>query len=106
MRVHRATLLQYVAANGVEDFRQKTPKNALDIARLLLQRGSEVDALAETYGGGPLQTTMNLLVSSVHPAAAGLQSKLVELLLDFGASINGVEDDESPLMTSLSFGYH
>src|SRR5215467_5836454 len=26
-RVHRATLLHYVAANGVEDFRQMTPKN-------------------------------------------------------------------------------
>src|SRR5687768_4838178 len=69
-RVHRATLLHYVAANGVEDFRQKTPANAVAVARLLLESGAEVDALAETYGGGPLQTTLNLLVSSVHPAAA------------------------------------
>ena len=104
-RVHRATLLHYVAANGVEDFRQKTPRNAVEIARLMLERGAEVDALAETYGGGPLQTTMNLLVSSTHPAGAGLQPALVDVLLDFGAAINGVRDDESPLLTALSFGY-
>lgn len=104
-RVHRATLLHYVAANGVEDFRQKTPSNAVAIARFLLEAGAEVDALAETYGGGKAQTTMNLLVSSTHPAEAGLQSALVEVLLDFGAAINGVEDDGSPLMTALGFWY-
>jgi hypothetical protein len=102
-RVHRATLLHYVAANGVEDFRQKTPPNAVEIARVLLESGAEVDALAETYGGGTAQTTMNLLVSSSHPADAGLQSPLVETLLDFGAAINGLADDGSPLMTALAF---
>ena len=104
-RVHRATLLHYVAANGVEDFRQRTPANAIAIARLLLESGAEVDALAETYGGGPLQTTMNLLVSSVHPARAGVQSALVELLLDFGAAVDGVMNDGAPLMTAIDFGY-
>lgn len=105
IRVHRATLLHYIAANGVEDFRQKTPPNAVAIARFLLEAGAEVDALAETYGGGKDQTTMNLLVSSAHPAGAGLQSQLVDTLLDFGAAINGVENNESPLMTALAFGY-
>jgi ankyrin repeat protein len=104
-RVHRATLLHYVAANGVEDFRQLTPPNAVALARILLQSGAEVDALAETYGGGKLQTTLNLLVSSTHPAEAGLQVELVETLLDFGAAINGLEDDGSPLLTALAFGY-
>jgi hypothetical protein len=83
-RVHRATLLHYVAANGVEDFRQKTPSNAVAIARLLLESGAVVDAPAETYGGGTSQTTMNLLVSSTHPADAGLQPALVETLVDHG----------------------
>ena len=105
-RTHRATLLHYVAANGVEDFRQVTPPNAVDVAKLLLHAGSEVDALAETYGGGPGQTTMNLLVSSMHPAQAGLQAALVETLLDFGAAINGLDDRGSPLMTALAFDYH
>ncbi|HET9512452.1 MAG TPA: ankyrin repeat domain-containing protein [Gemmatimonadales bacterium] len=104
-RVHGATLLHYVAANGVEDFRQKTPPNALTIARFLLEAGAEVDGLANTYGGDKYQTTMNLLVSSTHPAEAGLQAPLVHLLLDFGAAINGLDDDGSPLVTALAFGY-
>jgi hypothetical protein len=63
-RQHRATLLHYIAANGVEDFRQLTPPNAVAIATRLLETGAEVDATANTYGGGEAQTTMNLLVSS------------------------------------------
>jgi Ankyrin repeats (3 copies) len=104
-RVHRATLLHYIAANGVEDFRQMTPKNAVAIARFLLESGAEVDANAETYGGGHWQTTMNLLVSSAHPAEAGLMPALVDVLIDYGAAANGVADDESPIMTALDFGY-
>src|SRR5262245_6224095 len=104
-RVHRATLLHYVAANGVEDFRQKTPRNAVAIAQALLEAGSVADAPAETYGGGTSQTTMNLLVSSVHPAAAGLQPALVETLLDYGAAVDGPDGDASPLMPALAFGY-
>jgi ankyrin repeat protein len=104
-RVHRATLLHYVAANGVEDFRQKTPPNAVAVAQLLLEAGAAVDALANTYGGGSLQTTLNLLVSSVHPAEARLHPPLVETLLDYGAAVNGLDDDASPLMTAISFGY-
>ena len=104
-REHRATLLHYVAANGVEDYRQRTPKNAVDVARFLLGSGAEVDALANTYDGGWWQTTMNLLVSSAHPAGAGLQSALVDVLADFGAAINGLKDDETPLLTALEFGY-
>ena len=51
------------------------------------------------------KTTLNLLVSSVHPAEAGLQPALVDTLLDFGAAIDGLEDDGSPLMTALAFGH-
>ena len=104
-RKHRATLLHYVAANGVEDFRQKTPPNAVEVARRLLASGAAVDALADTYGRDLYQTTMNLLVSSTHPADAGLQSTLVEVLLDHGAAINGLDDNGSPVLTALAFGY-
>ena len=48
---------------------------------------------------------MNLLVSSAHPAIAGLQSALVDVLVDFGAAVNGLKDDETPLLTALDFGY-
>jgi ankyrin repeat protein len=103
--LHRATLLHYVAANGVEGYRQKTPKNAVAVARMLLEAGAEPDALADLYGGQ--HTTMSLLVSSCHPAEAGVQVALVDTLLDFGAAVDGRGSGEwtSPLMTALAFGY-
>jgi hypothetical protein len=103
--VHGAMLLHYLAANGVEGYRQRTPPNAVEVARMLLGAGAEVDALASLYGGQC--TTMSLLVSSCHPAKAGLQVALVETLLDHGASVEGVGTGRwvSPLMTALVFGY-
>jgi hypothetical protein len=103
--VHRSTLLHYVAANGVEGYRQKTPKNAVEITKALLQAGAEVDSLADLYGGQC--TTMSLLVSSCHPAEAGLQVALVDTLVDFGAAVEprGAGKWQSPLMTALVFGY-
>jgi ankyrin repeat protein len=103
--VHRATLLHYIAANGVEGYRQKTPANAVETARTLLQAGAEADALADMYGGQ--YATMSMLVSSCHPAQAGVQVALVETLLDFGAAVEARGSDKwgSPLMTALAFGY-
>ena len=40
-RAHRGTLLHYIGANGIEDFRQKTPKNAVAILNILLQAGAD-----------------------------------------------------------------
>jgi hypothetical protein len=104
-REHHATLLHYVAANGVEQYRQKSPSNAVDIANTLLEAGAEVDALADTYAGGSTETTLNLLVSSVHPRDAGVQVPLVNALLDHGAAVNGIANDCSPLVTALAFWY-
>lgn len=102
-RTHGATLLHYVAANGVESYRQKTPPNALEIADLLLRRGAEVDATAVMYGYDA--TTLVMLVSSDHPARAGLQVALVEKLIDFGAAVDGLDGDGEPLLTALAFTY-
>ncbi|MDE3173957.1 MAG: ankyrin repeat domain-containing protein, partial [Gemmatimonadota bacterium] len=85
-REHRATLLHYVSANGVESWRQKTPPNAVDVARLLLDAGAVVDAEADVYGGGA--TTLGLVVTSAHPRAAGVQNALADLLLDRGARMH------------------
>jgi hypothetical protein len=84
-REHGATLLHYVAANGVEGYRQKTPKNIVAIANILLHAGAEVDATADVYGGGC--TTLELAATSVHPEHAGVQEALLETLLDHGAQI-------------------
>ena len=86
-REHRATLLHYVAANGVEGYRQKTPQNITDIARLLLDAGAELDAEADVYGGGC--TTLGLAATSAHPRSAGVQIALMQLLIDRGARIEG-----------------
>lgn len=86
MRQHGATLLHYVSANGVEGYRQKTPKNIVAIAVLLLNAGAEVDAEADVYGGGA--TTLGLAATSFHPFRAGVQNDLLELLLDHGAEID------------------
>jgi hypothetical protein len=46
-----------------------------------------------------------MLVSSVHPHAAGVQVALVDILVDYGAAVNGVENNGSPLMTAFRFHY-
>ncbi len=103
-RSHGATLLHYVAANGVEDERQRSPANAVEIAALLLDAGAEVDATAEAYGG-PC-TTLTLLVSSAHPAEAGVQADLAVLLVRRGAALRA-PDASSPAAVdvALAFGY-
>jgi len=103
-RRHHATLLHYVAANGVEGARQRTPANAVAVARLLIEAGAEADALADMYG--ERCSTMSMLVSSTPPAEAGLQAALAEVLLDHGAALVGPGSKwQSPLMTALAFGF-
>ena len=84
-REHHATLLHYVSANGVENYRQKTPANIVAIARRLLDAGAQVDAEADVYGGGA--TTLGLVVTSSPPRDAGVQNALADLLLERGARL-------------------
>ena len=103
-RRHRATLLHYIGANGVENVRQKTPDNAVAVAKLLLDSGAKPDELANMYD--QLCTTMSMLLTSAHPAAKGLQAPLAELLLDRGAQLEGPGSEwRSALMSALNFGY-
>jgi len=103
-RRHHATLLHYLGANGVENGRQRTPENAVEVCRLLLDAGAEVDALADMYGARC--TTMSMLISSTPPAEAGLQTALAETLLDRGAALEGPGSQwQSAVMTALIFGF-
>jgi ankyrin repeat protein len=86
MRTHHSTLLHYVGANGVEGWRQRTPKNAVQILEILLAAGAEVDAMGDVYGGGC--TTLGLVATSCHPRNAGLQEPLIDALLAHGARID------------------
>jgi hypothetical protein len=87
LREHRSTLLHYVSANGVEDYRQKTPKNIVELAKVLLDAGADVNAESDVYGGG--STALGLTATSYHPDAAGVQLALMELLLARGGQIDG-----------------
>jgi hypothetical protein len=78
---HRATLLHYLAANGVETWRQVVPRNADQIVTLLISAGADVEAVAPIYGGA---TTLELLLTSAHPAAAGLTDAMAAALRNAG----------------------
>ncbi len=90
-RDHRSTLLHYVAANGFEDYRQKTPQNIVEIAKLLLDAGADVNAESDAYGGR--STTLGLTATSAHPKNADVQIALLELLIERGAIIEHADGD-------------
>jgi ankyrin repeat protein len=98
-------LLHYVSANGVEGYRQKTPKNIVRITKLLLNAGAEIDATANVYGGGA--TALGLAATSVHPEHAGVQEALLQALLDHGAAIDqprGAGNDDPAVLGCLANG--
>jgi hypothetical protein len=85
-REHHSTLLHYVSANGVEDYRQRTPKNIVEITKMLLDAGTDVNAESDAYGGGC--TALGLVATSIHPEQAGVQIALLQTLLERGARID------------------
>lgn len=89
-REHHANLLHYVSANGIEGYRQTTPKNIVRITKLLLDAGADVSATADVYGGGA--NTLMLTATSLHPEQAGVQEELLDLLLQRGASLRNTDD--------------
>lgn len=101
-RLHGAPLIHYVAANGVEDFRQKTPANIVEITQALLDAGAEVDATTQAYGAA--STALGLAATSYHPARAGVQLDLLDLLLKAGACIDGAPGGWNPLVAALHNG--
>jgi ankyrin repeat protein len=85
-REHRATLLHYVSANGVEGYRQISPKNAAEITQILLDAGAEVDAGADVYHGNC--TALGLVATSSPPHDAGVQIPVIDVLLEHGARMD------------------
>ena len=79
---HRATLLHYLGANGVETQRQVAPYNAGALCELLISSGADVNASANIYGGS---TALQLVESSAHPHAAGVVEAVAAVLRGHGA---------------------
>lgn len=76
---HRATLLHYTAANGVEIRRQVVPANGAEIARRLVDAGADLGATLHAYGG--THDTLAMLKSSAHPRAAGVAVEIERVLV-------------------------
>ncbi|MEO7999555.1 MAG: ankyrin repeat domain-containing protein, partial [Gemmatimonadaceae bacterium] len=95
-RAHHSTLLHYISANGVEDYRQITPPNIVEITRFLIDAGAEVDAESNAYGGG--STTLGLTATSAHPRIAGVQLALIDLLVERGAVIGAVDANDGGMV--------
>jgi hypothetical protein len=57
--------------------------NLAEITRLLIEAGADVNAPANMYGGG--STTLGLLVTSDHPAKAGVTGEVRKVLESVGA---------------------
>lgn len=103
-RAHRCTLLHYLAANGVEDALQRPIPASCELADILLAAGAEPDATCDAYAGR-CPTTLALLVSSDHPARAGVAGALVDRLCAAGAAVDGLGGDQMPLAYALLFGH-
>ncbi len=102
-RAHGAMLIHYVAANGVEDERQSTPVNAVDVANVLIDAGAEIDATFLDGGSGT--TPLVSLVTSFHPHKSGVAAELVSVFVNAGARVDGLKGDGEPLRLALSFEY-
>jgi ankyrin repeat protein len=78
-----ATLLHHVAGNPWRE--TKLPDNIVDIARLLLEAGADVDATTLGPNSG---TTMGLLVTGKQASDRGFTAPLMDLLLEHGATLD------------------
>lgn len=91
-RHHHATLLHYTGSNGIEGWRQRTPKNIVSVTRVLLDAGADVNRTADIYGGS---TTIALAATSIHPWRAGVLEPLLQLLVERGATFGAANPTSS-----------
>ncbi len=75
---HEASLIHYIAANGVECYRQITPINIVEATQLLLDMGASQHGQHNIYGGNC--TLIDLIKTSAHPNEAGVAEQLIAIL--------------------------
>jgi ankyrin repeat protein len=78
-----ATLLHHVAWNPSR--KEPVPANIVDVARLLLDRGADVEATTLGRSGG---TTMGLVITSRSASEANVSGPLIDLLRERGAALD------------------
>ncbi len=85
---NRATLLHHVAGNPI---RGALPARIVEVARVLLEAGSDPDA---GCGGGPAQpdtgggTTLSLVASGAQAHIQGHTESLIDVLIESGATLD------------------
>jgi len=80
---HRAKLIHYIAANGVETYRQITPFNLVALTELLLDQGCDPYADHNIYGGNG--NIIDLIATSAHPNEAGVAKDLMTLIRGYNS---------------------
>jgi ankyrin repeat protein len=78
-----ATLLHHVGGNPGWD--RPLPKNIVQVAKLLLEVGSDVNAVTLGANRG---TTMGLVITSKQASDANVSGPLMDLLLEYGAKLD------------------
>ncbi|MFK7806381.1 MAG: hypothetical protein AB8F74_01145 [Saprospiraceae bacterium] len=74
---HRAGLIHYLGANGVEIWRQIVPNNLEELLRFLIKSGADPDMTADIYG---VNNLLALLTSSDHAWKAGVARQTIRRL--------------------------
>lgn len=75
---HRAGLIHYIAANGVELWRQVVPENLVEITQMLLRQGADAEQTHNIYNGN--ETLLALIETSAHPQEAGIAKELMAVI--------------------------
>lgn len=83
-----ATLLHHVAGNPYRD--NPLPTNIVDISRVLLEAGADVNARTLGPNGGD---TMGLLTTGKQASDMGVTGPLIDLLREYGATLDLTSDD-------------
>lgn len=78
---HKATLLQYLPANGTEIWRQYISENVLEMMEFLIESGADPDAENNIYGGTTLRS---LIETSDHTFNSHQSDKMLERLRIYG----------------------
>jgi ankyrin repeat protein len=78
---HGAALLHYVTGNPTD---HPVPKNAAEVTRLLLRSGADPNSMTDVGNNTPLC----LMASSKPAREAGVQTELIDILIEAGAEVD------------------
>ena len=78
---HKASIIQYLAANGVEMWRQYVSQNVIEMLELLIEFGANPNTENNIFGGSTLRT---LIETSEHSFKSGKTDEMLDRLAVYG----------------------